>query len=116
LARGRKLPYFAQNFSPPPPYGLPEPWAASVSVFAERNGITREEQSMSQVVNEALAGNFDNVPELLTTEEVAQIFRVTPATVLRWVSERGVTCVQVGPKLHRFPKSCLKELLLGDAK
>jgi excisionase family DNA binding protein len=95
---------------------LPEPWAASVSVFAERNGITREEQSMSQVVNEALAGNFENVPELLTTEEVAQIFRVTPATVLRWVTERGMTSVQVGPKLHRFPKSCLKEFLLADAK
>lgn len=71
---------------------------------------------MNHVVNEALAGNFDNVPELLTTEEVAQIFRVTPATVLRWVTERGVPCVQVGPKLHRFPKSCLEELLSANAK
>jgi len=71
---------------------------------------------MSQVVNDALAGNFEKVPELLTTEEVALIFRVTPATVLRWVTERDMTCVQVGPKLHRFPKSCVKELLLGDAK
>lgn len=71
---------------------------------------------MSKVVKEALAGNFDDVPELLTTEEVAQLFRVTPATVLRWVTERGLTCVQVGPKLHRFPKSCLEELFLGDAK
>jgi len=70
---------------------------------------------MSQLVKETLAGNFEEVPELLTTEEVARIFRVTPATVLRWVTERGITCVQVGPKLHRFPKSCLQELL-SDAK
>lgn len=70
---------------------------------------------MSQVVNEALAGNFDNVPELLTTEEVAQIFRVTPATVLRWVTERGMTCVQVGPRLHRFPKVSIEKSLRDAA-
>src|SRR5690625_6472992 len=51
LARGRKLPYFAQKLFPPPPYGLPEPWAASVSVFAERNGTTREDKSMTQVMD-----------------------------------------------------------------
>lgn len=71
---------------------------------------------MSQVVQEALAGNFDTMPELLTTEEVAQILRVTPATVLRWVAEGAVTSLQVGPKLHRFPKRYLEEVLLGDAK
>lgn len=71
---------------------------------------------MSKVVNEVLAGNFDNVPELLTTEEVAQIFRITPTTVLRWVTERGVTSLQVGPKMHRFPKACLEEMLSGNAK
>lgn len=70
---------------------------------------------MSHIVNEALAGNFEKVPELLTTEEVAQIFRVTPSTVLSWVAQQELKCVQVGPKLHRFPKSCLKELLLADA-
>src|SRR5699024_5011823 len=44
FARGRKLPSFAQNFSPPPPDGLPEPCTASVSVFAERNGTTKRGQ------------------------------------------------------------------------
>lgn len=71
---------------------------------------------MTQVMDNLFADALNTAPDLLTTEEVAQLFRVTPATVLRWVTERGMTCVQVGPRLHRFPKSCLQELLCADAK
>lgn len=71
---------------------------------------------MSQVVNEALARNFEKVPDLLTTEEVARIFRVTPVTVLRWVAQQDLKCVQVGPKLHRFPKWCIEEYISTTAR
>jgi excisionase family DNA binding protein len=95
---------------------LHEPCAASVSVFAERNGTTREDKSMTQVVDNLFAGALNIAPDLLTTEEVAKIFRVTPSTVLRWVAHEELKCVQVGPKMHRFPKWCIEEYLSTAAK
>jgi len=116
FARGRKLPYFAQNFSPPPPYGLPEPCAASVSVFAERNGTTREDKSMTHLVDDLFANQLKPAPDVLTTEEVARLLRVDTSTVIRWATQHTLKCVQVGPRLHRFPKWCLEEFLSDTAK
>ena len=71
---------------------------------------------MTQVVANSFADALNKAPDLLTTEEVAQIFRVTPSTVLRWAAQQDLKCVQVGPKLHRFPKWCVKEYLSTAAK
>jgi len=71
---------------------------------------------MTQVVDNLFAGALNIAPDLLTTEEVAKIFRVTPSTVLRWVAHEELKCVQVGPKMHRFPKWCIEEYLSTAAK
>lgn len=71
---------------------------------------------MTQVVDHRFADALNTAPELLTTEEVAQIFRVTQATVLRWVAQHELKCVQIGPRLHRFPKWCIEEYLSTPAK
>jgi excisionase family DNA binding protein len=71
---------------------------------------------MTQVADQHFVDTLNTAPELLTTEEVAQIFRVTQATVLRWVAQQELKCVQVGPRLHRFPKWCIEEYLSTTAK
>ena len=38
-------------------------------------------------------GFFDN---LITTEELAIIFRVSPQTIRNWVARRKIPCVQIG--------------------
>lgn len=71
---------------------------------------------MTQVVDNNFVDALEDAPDLLTAEEVAQIFRVTSSTVLRWVAEQDLKCIQVGPKLHRFPKWCIEEYLSNAAK
>jgi len=71
---------------------------------------------MTQVVDQHFANILDNVPKLLTAEEVAQLFRVDPSTVIRWVVQHDLRCVKVGPKLHRFPKHFVAEFLSAHAK
>ncbi|MCT1557376.1 helix-turn-helix domain-containing protein [Helcobacillus massiliensis] len=71
---------------------------------------------MSQVMDNLFVNALSTAPDLLTTEEVAQLFRVTPSTVLRWVALEDLKCLQVGPKLHRFPKWCIEEYVSTAAE
>ncbi len=48
--------------------------------------------------------------ELLTPKEVAEILRVSPRTVQRWVKEGKLRAVRVG-RLWRIPSTALTELL-----
>ncbi|MEV4902893.1 helix-turn-helix domain-containing protein [Citricoccus sp. NPDC055426] len=51
-------------------------------------------------------------PDLLTTDEVAELMRVSQNTVLRWINTMGLTVISVGPRLRRIQRSDLREWLL----
>lgn len=55
---------------------------------------------------------LDGLPDLLTTDEVAELMRVSQGTVLRWIKEQGLTVLSVGPRLRRIQRSHLREWLL----
>lgn len=71
---------------------------------------------MTHIMDKRFADILDTAPELMTTEEVAQLLRVSTATVIRWVAHHDLRCVQVGSKLHRFPKWCVQEFVATTAK
>lgn len=53
-----------------------------------------------------------DVPEMLTTEEVAELMRVERPTVLRWANEQGLKVLSVGPRLKRIRREDLRTFLL----
>jgi excisionase family DNA binding protein len=44
----------------------------------------------------------DTLINLLTIEEVARIFRVTPRTIRSWIDQGKLEAVRLGPKLIRI--------------
>jgi excisionase family DNA binding protein len=55
---------------------------------------------------------LEGQPELMTTEEVAELMRVSQGTVLRWMKEGGLPVISVGPKLRRIQRANFREWLL----
>ena len=54
-------------------------------------------------------------PDLLTTAEVAAMFRVTEATVTSWVRDRKLTAITLpGGKGYRFHRSEVDAFLVPD--
>lgn len=51
-------------------------------------------------------------PEMLTTEEVAELMRVERPTVLRWASDYGLKILSIGPRIKRIRREDLREFLL----
>ncbi|WP_019632775.1 helix-turn-helix domain-containing protein [Actinomadura atramentaria] len=61
--------------------------------------------------------DLSNVPELLTTGEVARLFRVSPQTVVRWARTGQIPVVELpGGRVLRYPAVEVRRLLgaLGD--
>lgn len=64
-----------------------------------------------QAVDELLS----DLPEVVTFEEIAELLRVSPATVLRWQREQGLKTLVLGSRIRRVRKTDLREFLLhGD--
>jgi excisionase family DNA binding protein len=55
---------------------------------------------------------LEDQPALMTTEEVAELMRVSQGTVLRWMREGGLSVISVGPKLRRIQREHFREWLL----
>lgn len=54
----------------------------------------------------------DRSPELLTTTEVAELLRVTPSTVIRWVESGKLPGIRAGAGAHwRFRRADVEQLL-----
>jgi excisionase family DNA binding protein len=51
---------------------------------------------------------------LLTVEEVATRFNVTPRTVYNWASNGALPTVRVGRGFLRFPKADIERILNGN--
>lgn len=61
-----------------------------------------------QAVEELLA----DLPEVLTLEEIADLLRVSNATVLRWQREHGLRSLVLGSRIRRVRKADLREFLI----
>jgi excisionase family DNA binding protein len=55
---------------------------------------------------------LEGQPDLLTTDEVAELMRVSQGTVLRWIKDQGLTVIAIGPRLRRIQREHLREWLL----
>lgn len=60
---------------------------------------------------------------LMVTREVAELFRVTPTTVIRWAEKGRITCSRTIGGHRRFPREEIEELarsagieLIADAR
>lgn len=60
---------------------------------------------------------------LMVTREVAELFRVTPTTVIRWAEKGRITCSRTIGGHRRFPRDEIEELarsagiaLIADAR
>lgn len=60
----------------------------------------------------AIDGLLAGVPDVLTTEEVAELMRVERPTVLRWANEYGLKVLSIGTRVKRIRKEDLREFLL----
>lgn len=54
-----------------------------------------------------------DLPELLTVDEIAELFRVSNSTVLRWQPE-GLKMLTISERVRRVRKSDLRAFLLRD--
>ena len=54
--------------------------------------------------------NDDRRPRL-TTPEVAEMFGVTRATLLRWIKEGKLEAIQFGPRCFRVPEDAIPQFL-----
>ena len=52
---------------------------------------------------------------ILKTQEVAELFHVTPATVIRWANEGLLPCTRTLGKHRRFREEDVEALLKGTA-
>ncbi|MEO9246809.1 helix-turn-helix domain-containing protein [Citricoccus nitrophenolicus] len=61
-----------------------------------------------QAVDTLLEGQ----PELLTTEDICTLMRVSQGTVLRWMKDQDLPVISVGPRLRRVQLSHFRAWLL----
>lgn len=59
-------------------------------------------------VNDLIA----DLPEWATTEEIADVMRVKPQTVLKWNKDYGLKSVSVGSRVRRYRKKDVRDFLL----
>lgn len=56
-----------------------------------------------------------DLPDLVTTEEIADVLRVKPVTVLKWVKDLGLKSIAIGTRVRRYRKSDVRAFLIaGD--
>ena len=63
-----------------------------------------------ELIDELLEG----LPDLVTSEEIAKLMRVTPNTILKWTRDMGLRHIAVGSRLKRVRKSDLREILINS--
>lgn len=61
-----------------------------------------------EAIDELLA----DLPNLATAEELADLMRVKPQTVLKWTKDNGLKSITVGTRIRRFRKADVRGFLL----
>lgn len=60
----------------------------------------------------AIDSLLEGQPDLLTTDEICTLMRVSQGTVLRWMKDQKLPVLSVGPRLRRVQRSDFREWLL----
>lgn len=60
--------------------------------------------------------NKTNTMNMHTIREVADFFRVKPATVRRWIKEGKLDAVTLAPKTVRITEDAVKEFMAGGGR
>lgn len=55
---------------------------------------------------------LEDQPELLTTDEICTLMRVSQGTVLRWMKDQDLPVITVGPRVRRVQLAHFREWLL----
>ena len=55
---------------------------------------------------------LEGQPDLLTTDDICTLMRVSQGTVLRWMKEQGLPTISVAPRLRRVRREHFREWLL----
>lgn len=56
-----------------------------------------------------------DLPDLITTEELADALRVKPVTVLKWGKDLGLKSIAIGARIRRYRKNDVRAFLIaGD--
>lgn len=63
---------------------------------------------------EAIDDLLADLPNLATTEEIAELMRVKPQTVLKWTKDNGLNSITVGARVRRFRKKDLRDFFLNS--
>lgn len=63
-----------------------------------------------EAIDELLA----DLPNLATTDEIAELMRVKPQTVLKWTKDNGLKSITVGARIRRFRKKDLRDFFLNS--
>lgn len=49
--------------------------------------------------------------EYYTPEEISKMFKITPATVYKWIAKGQLLVIPMGPHTMRVPKQALEDLI-----
>lgn len=55
---------------------------------------------------------LEGQPDLLTTDDICTLMRVSQGTVLRWMKDQGLPVITVGPRVRRVQLPHFREWLL----
>lgn len=55
---------------------------------------------------------LEGQPELLTTDDICTLMRVSQGTVLRWMKDQDLPVISVGPRLRRVQLAHFRQWLL----
>lgn len=65
-----------------------------------------DSSSVDALLNEA--------PNVMTSEELADLLKVKPATVARWSRDFGLKAISIGLRMKRFTKKDVRDFLLSS--
>jgi excisionase family DNA binding protein len=58
----------------------------------------------------------DNTQEYFTRRELAQLFRVSPRTVIRWEQSGALASIQLGPNAVRYTRSTVSRFIAQQSE
>lgn len=61
---------------------------------------------------QAVGSLLEEQPELLTTDGISELMRVSQGTVLRWLKDQGLPVITLGPRVNRVQLARFREWLL----
>lgn len=70
-----------------------------------------EDYARKLTLDETPRVEFIDLPDLLTTRDVASYFRVAPLTVIRWARSGKIGCLKKNGRIWRYRKEDVAKLL-----